>query len=138
MARILVIEDDAGVRSAIARALLRVGHSVLEAPDGREGFDEVLRHKLDLVITDIVMPQQEGIETIQYIKRLEPDLPIIAISGVMREGAFSVLDDALLMGADAALEKPFDAMALIEVAERLLGKKRGPGLDAAEPLEGSA
>jgi CheY-like chemotaxis protein len=137
MAKVLVIEDDDGVRSVISRALQRVGHTVLEATDGREGFDQVLRQKVDVVVTDILMPHQEGIETIQQIRRLEPDLPIIAISGVMREGAFSVLDDAILMGADLALEKPFDAMALIAAVERMLQQKAG-GSDAPESLEGSA
>jgi CheY-like chemotaxis protein len=138
MAKVLVIEDDSSVRSVICRALQRVGHTVLEAVDGRDGFDQVLRHKLDVVVTDILMPRQEGIETIQQIKRLEPELPIIAISGVMREGAFSVLDDAVLIGADLALEKPFDAMALIEAVERVLRLKSGSGIDTPETLEGSA
>ena len=138
MAKVLVIEDNADVRSVICRALQRVGHTVLEGADGQEGFDQVLRHRLDLVITDILMPGQEGIETIQQIKRLEPELPIIAISGVIREGAFSVLDDALLMGADLALEKPFDALALIAAVERTLRSKTESNLDPPTPLEGSA
>ena len=120
MAKVLVIEDDQAIRSVISRALQRHGHTVLEGLDGRDGFDQVLRSKVDLVITDILMPNQEGIETIQQLKSLEPDLPIIAMSGVRREGPFSVLDDALMIGADLALEKPFDVPTLIDAVERLL------------------
>jgi CheY-like chemotaxis protein len=138
MAKVLVIEDNDGVRSLICRALQRVGHICVEAKDGREGFDLVVRHKLDLVITDLLMPKQEGIETIEQIKELEPDLPIIAISGVVRDGEFSVLDDAMLMGADAALEKPFDATSLVEVVERLLNKKAKPAADGSGARQDSA
>jgi CheY-like chemotaxis protein len=136
MAKVLVIEDDQAVRSVIARALQRLGHTVLEGTDGRDGFDQFLRTRVDLVITDILMPNQEGIETIEQIKELEPDLPIIAMSGVRREGPFSVLDDALLIGADAALEKPFDVAVLVRHVEELLARRSGA--ERKGPLEGSA
>lgn len=135
MARILVIEDDDSVRAVVCRALQRVGHTVYEGVDGGDGFDHAIRHKMDLVITDLVMPNQEGIETIQRLKRLDPDIPIVAMSGVARDGDFSILDDALMIGADYALEKPFDVVTLIDVVDRMLGRRRG-GLGGH--MEGSA
>ena len=138
MAKVLVIEDDQAVRSVICRALQRVGHTVLEGFDGRDGFDQVLRNKVDLVITDILMPNQEGIETIQQIKSLEPDLPIIAMSGVRREGPFSVLDDALMIGADFALEKPFDVSTLLDAVERLLTERGQARIEGPDAVEGTA
>jgi CheY-like chemotaxis protein len=130
---VLVIEDDLAVRSVICRALQRVGHTVLEGFDGRDGFDQVLRSKVDLVITDILMPNQEGIETIQQLKSLEPDLPIIAMSGVRREGPFSVLDDALMIGADLALEKPFDVPTLSACSSASPGSSPPPSRVRAMP-----
>jgi CheY-like chemotaxis protein len=124
MARVLVIEDDDNLRSVLCRALERVGHTVLEGVDGQDGFDQVVHRKVDLVITDLVMPNQEGIETIQRLRQLEPELPIIAMSGMIEDGEFSILDDAVLMGADLALAKPFDAMALIRAVETVLEARR--------------
>ena len=139
MARVLVIEDEDNLRGLIRRALERVGHEVHEAPNGRDGFNQVVHRKLDVVITDLLMPEEEGIETIQRIKLIEPDLPIIAMSGVMREGEFSVLDDALLMGADLALEKPFDVAALIRAVQQVLDDRAGSsGLGGSEGPERSA
>lgn len=123
MARILVIEDDESVRAVIRRALERTGHTVYEGIDGADGFDYFIRHRLDLVITDLVMPNQEGIETIQRLKQLDSGIPIIAMSGYGREGEFSIMDDAVLMGADIALEKPFDVTDLIAAVERLTSKE---------------
>lgn len=133
MARILIIEDDQSVRAVIRRALERVGHTVFEGVDGGDGFDQVIRNKIDLVITDLVMPNQEGIETIERLKELDNRIPIIAMSGVARDGEFSILDDALLIGADYALEKPFDVTDLIGAVDRLLGRDGG-----SRTLSGSA
>lgn len=138
MARILVIEDDDSVRTVVCRALERVGHTTFEGVDGGDGFDHVIRHRIDLVITDLVMPNQEGIETIQQLKRLDPSIPIIAMSGVARDGEFSILDDALLMGADYALEKPFDVATLIDAVDRILGKKGRSFGALGDSVEGSA
>ena len=120
MARILVIEDDDALRSVLRWALQRVGHVVFEAGDGRLGVEQVVRQELDLVITDILMPEQEGIETIQQIRRVRPTIPVIAMSGVASEGEFSVLQDELLMGASMTLAKPFDLSALVDAVDRLL------------------
>ena len=115
-----MIEDDDALRSVLRWALQRVGHTILEAGNGRQGVEQVLRHELDLIITDILMPDQEGIETIQQIRRLQPAIPLIAMSGIASEGEFSVLKDALLMGATTTLEKPFDLTQLIAAVDRLL------------------
>ena len=81
MARILIIDDEPNMRSMLRRMLHKAGHQVSEAGDGAEGIDSYERDPPDLVITDILMPKKEGIETIIALHRADPDLPVIAISG---------------------------------------------------------
>src|SRR3954466_13840356 len=81
MAHILIIEDDERVRRLFSTLLQHAGHQASEARDGREGLALQAECHPDLVITDIVMPGMEGLETISALRRLHPDLPIIAISG---------------------------------------------------------
>ena len=119
MARILVIDDDPAMRRLIARTLTAAGHSVCEAADGREGielFDQVLPA---LVVTDIVMPGAEGIETILNLRKIAEDVRILAISG-WGSSAPSYLDMATKLGADAGLAKPFKAGELLAAVESLL------------------
>ena len=112
MARVLVIEDDEGMRGVIRRALELAGHTVYEGVDGADGFDSFLRQRLDLVITDLVMPNQDGIETIHRVKRLDAGMPVVAISG------FGGLQEAVEAGAHA-LEKPFDVRDLVGLVGQL-------------------
>jgi DNA-binding response OmpR family regulator len=125
MARILVIDDDESLRRALVRALGSVPHDVLEAGDGRRGMDLARRGFPDLVITDITMPDQEGIQTIRELRDLDPDLPIIVISGEPRVGAYDPLDDSRHLGADAALAKPFQMGDLLAEVDRLLKRDAG-------------
>ena len=122
MCRVLVIDDDPFVRSMIERTLRTFGYRVEVAGDGDTGLDLLAVGGFDLVVTDILMPGKEGIETIAEIRTFHPDLPILAISG---GGATSApngpLEDALLIGADAILEKPFDVPELMKRVEGLLG-----------------
>jgi CheY-like chemotaxis protein len=113
MALVLVIDDDPMVRRAIGYALEAAGHRVLQAADGRAGLQMFRTHGADIVITDIIMPEVEGIETIRELRRAAPKLRIIAISGSMPIGAPSWLDIAGHLGADAALAKPFTAAELL-------------------------
>jgi CheY-like chemotaxis protein len=80
MAQILVIEDDAEVRALLERMLKSAGHEVIFAADGREGVDRYCAKAADLVITDLYMPNQDGLETIIDLRRRSPNVPIIAIS----------------------------------------------------------
>jgi two-component system, chemotaxis family, chemotaxis protein CheY len=116
MALILVIDDTATMRQLVRRMLERAMHTVLEAEDGEAGLTVLERQGPALVITDLIMPKMEGIETIQQIKRTRPGTKIIAMSGSDELN----LDAAKKLGADAALAKPFGATVLLDTVDRLL------------------
>jgi CheY-like chemotaxis protein len=115
--RILVVDDDADVRGFLRTILAQAGYTVVEACDGKQAFREALAGSVDMVITDLVMPEQEGIETIRRLRRSLPAIGIIAISGAFG-GRF--LEVAKILGADAVLSKPVAAETLLaKVAEVL-------------------
>ncbi len=120
MANILVIEDDLDVRRLLRDVLERAGHGVVEAADGAEGIERVRSQPVDLVITDILMPEKEGIETILELKRDWQDVKIIAISGGGRVGPDDYLKSARRVGAQRTFTKPFDPKALLQAVEELL------------------
>jgi DNA-binding response OmpR family regulator len=116
-ARILVADDEAGVRGFLRAVLEDSGYEVIEAADGKQALRQALAGRVDLVITDLVMPEQEGIETIQALRRDAPGVGIISISGAF-EGEF--LGVAAMLGADATMNKPVSAeLLLARVAEVL-------------------
>ncbi len=102
--------------------LKRAGHEVVEAPDGIEGIRLYREKQPHLVITDIVMPKKEGLETILDLRREDPQVKIIAISGGGRIGPESYLDIAEGFGANHILTKPFSNKELLEAIHDLLGK----------------
>jgi DNA-binding response OmpR family regulator len=108
MKKILVIEDNLIVRNTVMRILQSAGYRVVTAGDGLEGFDIFRKERPDLVVTDIIMPQQEGIATIRQILAERPGTKIIAISGGGRIGNTDFLQIARKMGAADVLQKPFD------------------------------
>ncbi len=120
MARILVIDDEPTVRRYFARVLDMAGHEVDVAENGREGMRMFRAHRPDLVITDILMPESDGIETITELKQDFPDTKIIAISGGGAVGPHGYLKAAELLGADVVLEKPIKATELRETVNELL------------------
>jgi len=121
MAHVLVIDDDPTIRSLIEEILVTMGHSVVDAPDGRAGIAIFSREKIDLVVTDIVMPDQEGIETIGAMRRLDRTMPILAISGSATVGgAADYLRAAAALGATETLQKPFTPDHFIGAVDRLL------------------
>jgi len=103
MARILVIEDDKTHRRIIREILLPHGHDLTEAGDGKEGILLQQEHGFDLIITDILMPGMEGIETVRELVRIYPGIRIVAISA-HKDG---YLEAALKFGAMEALAKPY-------------------------------
>jgi DNA-binding response OmpR family regulator len=123
MATIMVIEDDEGTRSLLARALKREGYEVVEAADGRVAQGQMAARQPDLVITDIVMPNCDGIEFIHYMRSLERRVPIVAVSGGGRLPAGGYLDMARLSGAVAVFTKPFDLGALMASLRTLLPQR---------------
>ncbi len=122
MALLLVIDDDAGMRKLMVRTLSTGKHKVLEAENGREGLKLMDEHKPDLVITDILMPQKEGIETIREVQERAPKTRIIAVSGGGMSHNMMVLDVARAFGADAVLAKPFRPAQLVDMVEKVLGE----------------
>lgn len=124
MAKVLVIDDDDGVRVAVSRILTNAGHDTVLAVNGLDGIDALIRTRFDLVITDLLMPIQEGIETIQRVRELDASIAIIAISGAFGQDNFSALDDARMIGADLTVEKPFTPDVLLEAVGQVL--KKGP------------
>ena len=128
MARILVIEDDGATRSIVKETLIAGGHDVLEAADGRAGLRVFGANKVDLVITDMLMPDMDGIEIVRTLRAYRSAVRIIAISGGGALDHGDLLGTALRLGADATLSKPFTPRALLDVVSGVLGR---PGRDAA-------
>lgn len=120
MATILVTDDEALVRLTIRKMLEKEGHLVLEACDGKQAEAIAAEVKIDLLITDIIMPEKEGIETIMAIRKTQSELPILAISGGGRSANLDYLVTAELLGANATLSKPFSKDTLINTVNTLL------------------
>jgi len=126
MALVLVIDDDASMRRMTRRILEGRGHTVIEADDGGRGLDIFAEQHPELVITDIVMPDKEGIGTILDIRKLDAQVGIIAISGGGVNVGLGYLKVATRMGATAALAKPFMPVELLEVVDSVLGGQAAP------------
>lgn len=126
MARILVVEDDALQRRFVVSVLEQAGHEVVEAEDGREGFVRFKEFAPDAVITDIIMPEQEGVETIGRIRAVDPDVPIIAVSTGGLTGSDLFLRMAAQLGATRTVKKPLRERQLIEVLEAVLAGRDRP------------
>jgi CheY-like chemotaxis protein len=120
MARILVIDDEELIRETIRMKLEQSGHVVTEAANGVEGLRALEDGLFDLVVTDIIMPEQEGIETIRKIRHRDPLVAIIAISGGGRGRNYQFLDIAKKLGANEALSKPFTGSQLLALVETTL------------------
>jgi len=120
MARLLLIDDEAAIRAPLALWLSRKGHEVVEAGDGGEGLARLEEGSFDLVVTDIIMPDMEGIETIMRVRKGWPDLIVIAISGGGSSEPSQALRPAERLGAHATLRKPFRPSALGELIDELL------------------
>ena len=119
MATILVIDDDANIRETFAQTLKRAGHDVLAAADGREAIRQLAAAPADLVILDLFMPTQDGLETITELRRNFPNVAIIAISGGHPTSS-TMLSVALEMGAAKILEKPFKSDLLLLTVQAVL------------------
>ena len=120
MAVVLVMDDDTQIRLLIRRILENEDHKVFEAADGKSGLSLLQRNKIDLVITDIIMPEKEGLETILDIRHEYPNMKIIAISGGGKTGLPDFLPAAKKFGAHKTLPKPFGKKELLEVVNKIL------------------
>ena len=119
MANILLIEDDEPLRKVLAITLAKAGHTVVQAGDGNECLHKFHHAAPDLVITDIVMPGKEGIETIMALRKESPRLPIIAISGAANYSPM-YLAMAAKLGAQRILSKPFTGADLLRAIGAVL------------------
>ena len=124
MARILIVDDEITFRSVVATALTQKGYSVSEAEDGRTALAVLKSEAVDLVITDVLMPEQDGLEVIMNVRDANNPIPIIAITG-HPEKADLYLRLAKALGAQRVLEKPFRMEALLGAVRELLPGRSG-------------
>jgi len=117
---ILVVEDEEGVRLVVQAALERGGYRVTTATNGLEATRLLAEGQYGLVLTDVLMPDKDGIEVISDLRREHPELPVIAMSGGGRLPRDGYLAVARHLGAHAILQKPFTVDQLIATVERLL------------------
>jgi CheY-like chemotaxis protein len=115
--RILVVEDDAALRAVVCRALLDAGYAVREAANGEKALHTLRESPFDLVVTDIIMPDTDGLEIILWLRRFAPGTPIVAVSGYA-DPLF--LDNAAGLGACRTLSKPFRLEELLRIVAELL------------------
>ena len=121
MRRILIIDDDHHILLMVKKMLERAGFEVDLASNGNEGLDLFKKTPVDLVITDIIMPEKEGLETIREMKRLRSDLKIIAMSGGGKISADNYLNTAKIFGASRVMGKPFSQKQMVSAVQDLLG-----------------
>ena len=121
MAHILLVDDDPLVVETLASAITGKGHTLVTAMNGVEGMKKFAEGAFDLVITDIIMPEKEGIEMIMEMRRLTPGTKIVAISGGARTGNVEFLQMAQKLGATNTLKKPIRLSELYEILERCVG-----------------
>jgi YesN/AraC family two-component response regulator len=123
MAKILIIDDDNLFRGMLVDLLAHKGHEILEASDGQTGFDLFLKTKPNLVITDILMPEKEGMQTIREIRKESPDTKIIALSGGgTHPDGLGYLQMALELGADHSFPKPFKTKEFLQTVDDLMAQ----------------
>jgi CheY-like chemotaxis protein len=123
MARILVVDDEPEVLLLLTDILESVGYEVVRATNGAEGLKEYQQGAIDLIVTDIIMPDKEGLESIMDYKQLNPDVKIIAISGGARIGPHTYLKMAEKFGARKVFSKPFRNKELLDAVEELLAEQ---------------
>jgi CheY-like chemotaxis protein len=120
MAHILVIDDDLSILSLFEQFLTNDGHSVAVASNGRNGLRMMEKQKPDLIITDIMMPEMDGLELLMELRKDHSDIPIIAISGGMQIQPVSFLPQAKKFGADRIFIKPVSLVELRQAIRELL------------------
>ena len=125
MARILIIDDEEQVLHLLQETLTRAGHEITSAQDGVEGLKAFKKQPTDLVITDILMPEKDGLDTIREMVALDPKVRIIAISGGGRTGVLDFLPVAQVFGAMYTLTKPFERQDLLNIVNTALSRKSG-------------
>ena len=126
MARILIIDDEPQIRSMLKLMLEREGYEVVEAPDGVEGIKIYRQNPADLIITDLIMPNKDGIGMIIDLKKEFPDVNIIAMSGGGLNKPDGYLKGAKKLGAACTLTKPIDREEMLRAVKNILKEPPSP------------
>ena len=121
MPQILIVDDSEEFRHMLRNVLQTAGYDVQDAPNGKAALELYRQHPFDLVITDLIMPEKEGLETIVEFRRIHQAVKIIAISGGDRINAANNLAMAQKLGADRTLPKPFSPDEILNIVAQLLG-----------------
>jgi DNA-binding response OmpR family regulator len=124
MQSLLVIDDHDGHRSYMEVILRRAGYNVIGACDGSQASEILDSNDVDAIVTDLVMPNRDGLATIGRARTSNPDLKILAVTGACRDDGM-YLDAAVRMGADLTLAKPFTPAALVSCIRTLLQETQG-------------
>ena len=124
MQGILIVEDDAELREMIKSALIRHKFTVIEAANGIDAITYFKPFATDVVITNIIMPEEDGIGVIRKLKEIKPKLKIIAMSGGGKASPRHYLELAKMLGADLTITKPFQINDLISMVENLIRAER--------------
>jgi CheY-like chemotaxis protein len=121
---ILAIDDFPAMREMLVAFLQGAGHQVLCAADGKMGLQILARQRIDLVVTDVIMPEKDGLEFIREVRQAHPTLPIIAISGggTVMAGEYC-LTAAKSFGATATIRKPFSRQQLFGALDEAMGDR---------------
>lgn len=123
MTRILIAEDDHDLRTNLRIALESEGYEVEAVPDGQKAIHAQEARPADLLITDLFMPDRDGLETVEYFRAHNPGMPIVAISGWNSRQQADHLGVAKIAGADAVFRKPFPVRELLEQLKSLITRK---------------
>ena len=124
MPGVLIVEDDKELREMLKMSLLRRNFTVLEAENGKAAISHFKPLLTDLVVTDLIMPEEDGLKVVIKLRELKPSIKIIAISGGGKVGPGSYLNLAKALGADAIYSKPFSINDLIAKIEQLLDNEQ--------------
>lgn len=128
-----MVDDDLDLRESICHGLRAEGMICLPAKDGHQAAELLSSAKIDLVVTDLFMPDADGIETIRHVRRQHARTPILAVSANTHDGGMDYLAMAKKLGADAVLAKPFRHRQLLEAVYRLLADARHNAPPVPEP-----
>jgi CheY-like chemotaxis protein len=121
MAHVLVVDDDELMRSLLAVTLGKEGHAVVLARNGREALERLEEHAFHLVVTDMLMPEMDGLQLIMTLRKTKPELPIIAMSGGSPRSR-SCLEQAQELGATCVLAKPFQPKQLFDAIHHVVDR----------------
>jgi len=115
--RILIIDDEESIRNVLCSLLEDAGYEVMDAENGRVGIQQCQRMPVDLVITDIIMPEREGLETIRELRRLYPGMKIFAMTGARISKQLDILNIAATFGAVRTFDKPFELVEILKAVQ---------------------